>query len=90
MGFEVDKMTLGQVFSDYFGFPSHIYWFSIQDVVATVTLRLRGLSTLTGFDAQTALEGFVVRTRGGAVIHGQHVADQFVVLQQENTRMGTS
>ena len=39
------------------------------------------LSCLTGFEPETASEWFVVRTRGGAVEHGQHVADEFVVLK---------
>jgi hypothetical protein len=39
------------------------------------------LSCLTGFEPETASEWFVVRTRGGAVEHGQHVVDEFVVLK---------
>lgn len=39
------------------------------------------LSCLTGFESETASEWFVVRACGGAVEHGQHVADEFVVLQ---------
>ena len=39
------------------------------------------LSCLTGFEPQTASEWFVVRACGGAVKHGQHVADEFVVLE---------
>jgi hypothetical protein len=40
----------------------------------------RDMMTLTWLQMETALERFVVRARGGSVIHGQHVADELVVL----------
>ena len=43
----------------------------------------KNLSCLTGFEPEAASEWFVVRTCGGAVEHGQHVVDEFVVLKMK-------